>query len=433
MHAYHTARWLSAEGHDVQIVTVESITSGPTEGVYAVNDEYRGLKVHRLSFNCSNQKDLFSWEYDNPWIYQDLFEYFHQMKPDLFHLFSGYLLGAGAIKAAISNQVPVVITLTDFWFFCPRINMVKPDGEISDAITFDARNCTRCKFEERRRYLWPALFAPRLADKFWTKSMDADWSRSLGIESMHEEFILRNSTLVAALSSASAIICPSKFLMDSAHKRGLPEEKIHFIQHGIDKSDWILTRERKRNELFRIGYLGQLDQNKGIHLLIKAFQHLPDELPLELKIYGDDSPGTRYIQYIKKLAKGDPRIKFLGKYEYRKVADILTHLDGIVIPSIWNEIGPLVMYEALEVKTPIIASNIPNMSDIIQHEENGLLFECGDWNDLASQLLRMIEEDDLCDVLIEKMKPVRSFNDEMQALDMVYQGTFNNVEIGLER
>lgn len=421
LRAYQTARWLAKNGNDLQIIAVENINSGPKEGVKTKDDVYQGLHVHRLSFDLSKLSEGFTAEYDNPWIYDHLVEYFADIKPDVFHLISGYILGAGAIKAALVHQIPVVVTLTDFWFFCPRINLVRPDGTLSDAYMFDAHNCTRCKFEEKRRYLLPARISPRAADKFWAKSVDGRWSNLLGIKATEKKFKDRNSTLFEVLSQASAIVCPSQFLIDSVRSRGVPEEKLCFIQHGLDKSNWAPVDNRQRNGTFQIGYLGQIDKHKGIHLLIEAFIKLQTNKPVELCIYGDDSSVSHYTNFLKDLVDGDPRIKFFGRYDNGQIANIFSQLDIAVIPSIWNEIGPWVMYEALETKTPVLASDIPNMSDIIHHEENGLLFECGNWRDLAFQLQRVIDNDNLRLSLIDGIKPVNTIDDEMTALNRIYK------------
>ena len=103
------------------------------------------------------------------------------------------------------------------------------------------------------------------------------------------------------------------------------------------------------------------------------------------------------------------------------VAKIFAQLDVLVIPSIWNEIGPWVMYEALDTKTPVIASDIPNMSHIIEHEVNGLLFKTGDWQDLAMQLQRLIESGSLRSQLIGGIRPVNTIENEMENLEKVYQ------------
>lgn len=428
LRAFRTARWLANNGNDLRIITVESVNSGPNEGVQTEDDIYRGLRVHRLSFDLSNPEDKFTWEYDNPWIYDHLVEYFGKMKPDVFHLISGYILGVGALKAALAHQIPVVVTLTDFWFFCPRINLVRPDGRLSDAFVFDAHNCTRCKFEEKRRYLLPAKLAPKVADRFWAKSVNANWSNLLGIKATEKKFKDRNSTLSEVLSRASAIVCPSQFLINSVRSRGLPEKKLHFIQHGLDKSNWAPVVNRQRDGTFQIGYLGQIDKHKGIHLLIEAFKRLRTNIPVELKIYGDDSSVPQYTNFLKKLANEDPRIKFFGRYEYGQIANIFSQLDVVVIPSIWNEIGPFVMYEALAMKTPVLASDIPNMSHIIHHEENGLLFECGNWHDLTFQLQRVIEDDNLRFYLIDGIKSVNTLENEMTDLNRVYQSVVKKME-----
>ena len=86
------------------------------------------------------------------------------------------------------------------------------------------------------------------------------------------------------------------------------------------------------------------------------------------------------------------------------------------------------MYEAFETKTPVLASNIPNMSDIIQHEENGLLFECGNWSDLVVQLRRVIEDYDLRMKLIAGIKPVNTIINEMTDLTRVYQRAVGEVD-----
>jgi len=428
LRAFRTARWLANNGHDLRIITVESIKFGSSEEVIAEDDVYQGIKVHRLSFNLSNSRDKFTWEYDNPWIYNHLLDYLAVIEPDVFHLISGYLLGAGAINAALSHQIPVVVTLTDFWFFCPRINLVRPDGTLSDAYVFDAQNCTRCKYEEQRRYLLPVKIAPGLADKFWEKSFDAPWSNLMGIQATKNNFEDRNSILSEVLSQTAAIVCPSQFLINSLLSRGIPEEKLNLIQHGLDKSNWAPIVDKQRNGTFQIGYLGQIDKHKGLHLLIKAFKQLKTNIPLELCIYGDDSSVPNYTNSLKKLTNNDPRIKYFGKYDYSQIANIFSQLDVLVVPSIWNEIGPWVLYEALETKTPVLASDIPNMSHIIQHEENGLLFECGNWHDLAIQLRRVIEDYDLRMKLIAGIKPVNTIENEMTDLNRIYQRVVGEVE-----
>jgi len=421
LRAFRTARWLANHGHDLQIITVENIESGSSKGIIAEDDVYHGIKVHRLSFDLSKSQDKDTWEYNNPLIFNHLQTYLQDIEPDIFHAISGYLLGAGAINAAISHDIPVVITLTDFWFFCPRINLVRPDGTLSDAKIFDVQECTRCRYEEQRRFLFPARIFPGLADSFWKTSFDAAWSNLIGIQDTKNMFEERNKVLLNVLSQASAIICPSRFLSDSIIARGLSPEKISIVQHGLDKSNWDPIVESRSNGVFKIGYLGQISKHKGLHILIRAFKILQVDKPIELIVYGDNSTEPSYTDSLYRLVDNDLRIKFLGKYSYNQIGNIFSQLDVVVIPSIWNEIGPWVMYEALDTKTPVLASDIPNMSHIIHHGENGLLFECGNWQDLVNELQRLIEDDDLRRGLIDGIKPVNTIENEMNDLLGIYQ------------
>ena len=421
LRALRTARWLANQGHDIQVITIERIESDSKEELIAEDDTYQGIKVHRISYDIARAQDKFKWEYENPWIYDHLNELFGKLDFDIFHLISGYLLGAGAINAALSNQIPIVITLTDFWFFCRRINLVRPDGKLSDAFVFDSQQCTRCKFEEDRIYRLSAKLMPAVFDYLWDKSFESPWEKFTDVRRMQRKFNQRNATLVHALSQAQAIVCPSQFLIDVLLSRGFDEEKLHYIQHGLDKSSWAPVSKEKEDGVFRIGYLGQIDKHKGVHLLIDAFKHLDTDIPLELLIYGDGLSDPGYYKSLRKFADLDPRIRFLGRYEYSQVANIFSDLGVLVIPSIWNEIGPWVMYEAFETRTPVIASDIPNMSHIINHDNNGLLFECGNTHALKDQIQKVVNDPETRMKLIDGIKPFNTLDNEMNSLFDIYK------------
>ncbi len=59
------------------------------------------------------------------------------------HLIGGYLITAGVIAAARAAGVPAIVTLTDFWFLCPRITLVRSDGCLC-TVPEDPLACVRC-------------------------------------------------------------------------------------------------------------------------------------------------------------------------------------------------------------------------------------------------------------------------------------------------
>lgn len=122
----------------------------------------------------------------------------------------------------------------------------------------------------------------------------------------------------------------------------VPRDKIRVITSGI--YDELEPRPRK-DKVFRVGYMGQLDRRKRVHLLIDAFKksHL-DELVL--------AGGGADEQALKARAEGDNRIKFIGVVRSNWV-DFYNSLDVFVLPT-WIEGYGLPIVEAMACKKPVV-------------------------------------------------------------------------------
>jgi glycosyltransferase involved in cell wall biosynthesis len=102
----------------------------------------------------------------------------------------------------------------------------------------------------------------------------------------------------------------------------------------------------KRDDIFRVGYLGQLDRRKRVDLLITAFRRSDLD---ELVIGGAGADETR----LRSLVDGDPRIKFLGVVPDRSLADFYSSLSVFAFPT-WAEGYGLPAVEAMACKVPVI-------------------------------------------------------------------------------
>ncbi len=124
-----------------------------------------------------------------------------------------------------------------------------------------------------------------------------------------------------------------------------------------------------RENLFYIIYVGSLVKRKGVDLLIEAFKKLKSEnLRLLIIGQGDLEPALREI------AKEDLRIEFLG-YKENAISYIkASHL--FVLPS-FSEGIPNVLIEALACETPIVATDVDGIPEIIIHKRNGILIKPG--------------------------------------------------------
>jgi len=176
-----------------------------------------------------------------------------------------------------------------------------------------------------------------------------------------------------------------------------------------------------RDEIFRIGYIGQIAPHKGVHLLLAAFKKLhSDGRPLELHIFGGYKPQAGYARSLLRMASEDSRIHFHGRFENRYAPEILSRFDVSVVPSIWHEIGPLTILESFAAGTPVLASPLGNMVDLIQDGHNGLYFQPNSPDDLALKLQKLVDDPSLLEKLRSGVRLPRSQDEEMAQVTAIY-------------
>ena len=79
------------------------------------------------------------------------------------------------------------------------------------------------------------------------------------------------------------------------------------------------------------------------------------------------------------------------------------------------------VYSALAAHCPVIASDFPGMSEVVLHEQNGLVFPAGDSSALAEQLRLLATTADLLPRLSANCKPPKSIAQYADELEAVYQ------------
>ena len=99
-------------------------------------------------------------------------------------------------------------------------------------------------------------------------------------------------------------------------------------------------------------------------------------------------------QVVRNACQQNAGIKYLGQLPYADVMREIRHARALLFPSIWYETFGRSMIEAFATGTPVIASNIGSMAEIVQDESNGLLFRAGDSADLGEKVLRILKDDE---------------------------------------
>jgi glycosyltransferase involved in cell wall biosynthesis len=141
----------------------------------------------------------------------------------------------------------------------------------------------------------------------------------------------------------------------------------------------------------RIGYVGRLAPQKRADLLVQAFDLMREEA--DLVVVGDGPDGD----LVRRLAAQSPRagrITVRGFVEHGAVPDVLASLDVLVLPSVYEEMGS-VLVEAMAAGLPVVASDVGGIPEVVRDGETGLLVPPGDAVALATALDRLMADPDL--------------------------------------
>lgn len=129
-------------------------------------------------------------------------------------------------------------------------------------------------------------------------------------------------------------------------------------------------------------------QEKGLDLLIKAFQQI--ETDYQLVIAGDADHETEYSRRLKKMIAGDSRIIHAGYITGVPLNQVFSHARLFVLPS-YHEGLPIALLEAMSYGLPVLVSDIPANLEVDLPAER--YFKCGKVEDLKNKLETLLEKD----------------------------------------
>ncbi|MCJ7443251.1 MAG: glycosyltransferase family 4 protein [Methanotrichaceae archaeon] len=257
--------------------------------------------------------------------------------PDVLHIHDIYSMSLSLLDAAKCLGIPVILTLHSLLLLCRKVTLFRSDGSFC-----------------RRRSIFCRLY-----------------SRAI------QEIMSNKPNIVTA---------PSQFLLDlySQHGFFLKSRKIKLI-NGIDIDH--KKYEKKNNKNFNILFVGRLGKHKGVHTLIEAVRRIQgDEVRLHIVGGGD------YKNDLERLATNDERIKFYGVMPNSELPFLYGMSDVTVVPSIGFEIAPVVITESFRAGTPVIASRIGGIPEMVEEGHNGLLFSPGSVDELEYVLRNLISD-----------------------------------------
>ena len=272
-------------------------------------------------------------------------------KPDIVscHNLSGISSVAAWVELA-EKKIPTIQVLHDYYSICPKTTMFK-----------NGHNCEqRCTF----------CSLPRLS---------------------HTQ----------ASNKITAVVGVSQAVLDKHLQFGL------FSKVGVKKiihngrEPKAINSETKKHEILTFGFIGTLNPVKGIKPLLEAFVRVLAESPKPVQLLIGGTGKTKYISELQQNYSSD-QIVFLGRVD---PANFFSEVDITIVPSLWNDPFPGVVFESLGSGIPVIGTKRGGIPEMIQHEKNGLLYEPDKSHALESAILHLIKDQELLAEMKKNAKP----------------------------
>lgn len=264
-----------------------------------------------------------------------------EFRPDVVHLHNVHSYLSPIIGEIASRRgIRVVWTLHDYKLICPNYTLLHPDGSL----------CDRC----RARGISRRCLHGSLVQSMAGAAESIIWSRR------------------RLIRMTDAFIAPSQFMAERMAAAGFPQEKLHVVANFVDNLPTLHTGSREG-----FLYAGRLSREKGVGTLIDAVR----KAQAVLTIVGDGP----MEEELRKRAGDYAGITFLGRRPHSEVLQLMAASEGVVIPSEWYENNPLSALEALCCGTPVIASDIGGLPELIT-PGNGTTFCAGNAASLTEVL-----------------------------------------------
>ena len=265
-------------------------------------------------------------------------------RPNIVHAHNLFpSMSPSALYSCADAGIPIVQTLHNYRLICPGALLYR-----------DGSNCEYCI---GKHSALPGIFHACYRDS-------------------------RVGTLIVALHSAhhrakgvSRYIALTEFGRTKLVEGGLPPERIR-IKPNFVESDVEIGIGNREYALF----VGRLSREKGIDLLLSAWELIGRRMPL--KIIGTGPLAALCVQ----AANRNPAITYLGPKSRHEVYEYMGCARALALPSNCYEGCSLALIEAFAKGTPVIASKTGSMAEMIEHGRTGLHFEPGDPQSLVTQV-----------------------------------------------
>ncbi len=213
-------------------------------------------------------------------------------------------------------------------------------------------------------------------------------SRGYNLSVWMEETGLKNSDAIIAVSQ--------EMKEDIMRVYGIRDEKIEVIHNGIDTQTFRPVVRRKMLDNLGINedyvlFVGRLTRQKGIDSLIESSTKMEAKI---LLVTGKEDSKETYEHY-RRLIEGRDNIIWIHRHlKVNELVELYSHAAVFVAPSIYEPFG-IINLEAMACETPVVASRVGGIKEIVRDGVDGYLVEPGNADELAEKVNKLLRDEEL--------------------------------------
>jgi glycosyltransferase involved in cell wall biosynthesis len=404
-------RRLKDAGHHVLIAAPDSTRTAPYQyqlgGVtvfrYPVTgDPTRDEAYHRVAMRGSEH--LIAW--------------LASERPDLLHVHSIKTgIGLPELREARRLGIRIVATfhLPSLGYMCRTGELMEGGKQPCDGIVKPSK-CAACSLT----HVGLAPAASRLAGAIppWIggrlRAIPGKVGTVLGMSALVVDYRKMQRELFTLLERC-VVLNETAYRMLLAD--GSPSEKLTINRLGVSQTD--IHRKpgpdaQPTGRPVHLGFAGRLHPAKGLAQTVHAIRAIPADVQFRFDIRAPilDAGARDFAADLRRLAGDDPRIRFEPAVSSAEIPSVLSGIDALLSPSLWFENGPTIALEAMAVGTPVIATRVGNLAEVIEDGVNGRLVAVGDIPGLTAALLEATSHpESTIDVWRRALPPVRTMDD----------------------
>jgi glycosyltransferase involved in cell wall biosynthesis len=342
-HVRRLAGHLVTRGHEVAVVAPGK------ERVDALDDG--GFSVHRIALSLARVPGAYeptSPPFHPPWpdpsFVRGLRSVATDFAPEVVHT-HGWCVHSAISRRSPSSQ-NVLTTLHDYGLNCPKKSLLRfgaPCGHDRGVA------CLRCNEQ--------------------TLAKRAGLAAALGV------------TTPPLKRRVKKFLAVSRHVASQAERIGVPAAAVEVVPNFVDIPH-PTTDEKEADATPYLLYVGPASPHKGRQVLLDAHRRIESDVVLRL-VGGDSSISA-------------PGVEDLGFKSGDELADLFRQAIALIVPSIWADPCPTVALEAMAQGTPVIASDIGGLAEIVEDGTTGLLVPAEDVDRLSAALNRLVSDPALC-------------------------------------